>query len=149
MVNLDASVLIERRPDEVFDYVADVTHDVEWRTGVVEAAFDSDDPVGVGAKGFDRIEANDRSMMSTWTVYAYVPGSHARWNLTSGPIRGTGGYICEPAGSETRFTLEARVRPTGWYVLFGPVFGMIGRRQNAADVEKLKRLLEDRPVEHP
>ena len=52
-------------------------------------------------------------MVQTWTVFEYEPGRLARWTLDSGPIRGYGGYICEPFGADTRFTLEARVKPDG------------------------------------
>ena len=82
----------------------------------------------IGPTGFDRIEANGRQMVSTWTVFDHEPGLSARWTLDSEPIRGTGGYICEPVDSGTRFTLEAHVKPTRWYRLLGPIFGLIGRK---------------------
>jgi hypothetical protein len=141
-MNITATIDIKRPTREVFDFVMEVPHDTQWRTGVAEAAFTSDEPLGVGTTGFDRIEANGREMVSTWTVFDYEPGVLARWKLDSGPIQGTGGYICEAAGDGTRFTLEAIVKPTGWYRLMGPVFGMIGRKQNQADVHKLKTILE-------
>jgi hypothetical protein len=141
-MNITATIDIKRPPTEVFDFVMEVSHDSQWRTGVAEAAFTSKEPLGVGTTGFDRIEANGREMVSTWTVFEYDPGVLARWTLDSGPIRGTGGYICEEAADGTRFSLEAIVKPTGWYRLMGPVFGMIGRKQNKADVEELKTILE-------
>jgi hypothetical protein len=141
-VNLSASTLIERSAADVFDYVMEVPHDAQWRTGVVEAGFTSDEPRGVGTTGFDRVEANGREMVATWTVFEYEPGSHARWTLDSGPIQGSGGYLCNPAPSGTEFTLEAHVKPSGWFRLLGPIFGIIGRRQNHADVQRLKALLE-------
>lgn len=137
-----ATIVINRPAAEVFDYVMEVPHDAEWRTGVVEAAFTSDEAIGVGTTGFDRVEANGREMVAIWTVFEYEPDTLARWTLDSGPIRGSGGYICEKAGEGTRFTLEAHVKPTGGYRLLGPIFGMIGRRQNHADVRKLKAILE-------
>ncbi|MDJ0924592.1 MAG: SRPBCC family protein [Acidimicrobiia bacterium] len=141
-MNLSASIDIDRPSEEVFDYVKDVGHDVEWRTGVVEASVTSDGEPGVGSTGFDRIDNKGRKMVSEWKVVEWVPGSHFRWDLTSGPIKGIGGYICEPAGDRTRFTLEANVTPRGWFRLLGPIFGMIGRRQNQSDVAKLKQILE-------
>jgi carbon monoxide dehydrogenase subunit G len=137
-----ASIHIDRAPDEVFDFVMDVPNDARWRTGVVEAAFTSDGPVRVGSTGYDAVENGSKRMEATWEVVAFEPGAHARWNLTSGPIRGTGGYLCEPEGDGTRFTLEADVRGGGAYALLGPVFGIIGRRQNRRDVAGLKALLE-------
>ena len=73
-MNLSASTLIDRPAADVFDYVMDVPHDAQWRSGVVEAAFTSDKPLGVGTTGFDRIEANGREMVATWTVFDYEPG---------------------------------------------------------------------------
>ena len=139
---MSASVLIRRPPSAVFDYVSDLRHDVAWRTGVVEAAFTSSEPHGVGSEGFDRMEARGREMTSHWVVREIEPGSHVRWDLVAGPIIGAGGYVCEPVGADTRFTLEANVQPAGWYRLLGPIFGAIGRRQNQADVEKLRQIME-------
>jgi hypothetical protein len=141
-VNASANIHIDRPPQEVFDYVMEVSHDAEWRTGVVEAAFTTAAPYGVGTEGYDRVEANGREMMAAWRVFDWKPGAYARWNLTAGPIRGKGGYVCEPEGTGTRFTLEADVKPAGAYRLLGPIFGLIGRRQNRADIARLKEILE-------
>ena len=141
-MDLSASTRIARPPAEVFAYVMDVRHDVDWRTGVVEAAFTTDHELGVGSEGFDRVDANGRQMTSRWVVTEFVAGSHARWELVEGPISGTGGYICELAEGGTTFTLESHVQPTGAYRMLGPVFGWMGRRQNRADVDRLKQLLE-------
>lgn len=141
-MNITATIDIARPAAEVFDFVMEVAHDSQWRSGVVEAGFTSDGPLGVGTSGFDRVSANGREMVATWTVFEYEAGVLARWTLDTGPIRGTGGYVCEQVGDATRFTLEAVVKPTGWYRLMGPIFGMIGRRQNQADVRRLKEILE-------
>lgn len=144
-MDMSATIVIDRPTEEVFDYVMAVPHDAEWRTGVVEAGFTSDPPLGVGTTGFDRVEANGREMVAEWTVSEYRTGALARWTLDSGPIQGTGGYICEADGEQTRFTLEAHVTPAGWYRLMGPIFGLIGRRRNLEDVRKLKTILEASP----
>ena len=86
-----ATIVINRPATEVFDYVMEVSNDAEWRTGVVAASFTSDRPVGVGTTGFDRIEANGRQIVQTWTVFEYQPGIFAKWTLDSGPFRGSGG----------------------------------------------------------
>ena len=137
-----ATIMIDRPASDVFAFVMDVPNDARWRTGVVEAGFTSEGRVGPGSTGFDRIAANGREMVATWTVFEYEPGLLARWTLDSGPIQGTGGYVCEQSGEGTRFTLEAQVRPVGWLRVLGPFFGMIARRQNNADVRRLKGILE-------
>lgn len=141
-MNCSASIHIDRLPRDVFDFVMDVPNDAEWRTGVVEAAFTSGGPLAVGSTGYDRVDTNGRQMKSEWEVYEYQIGSHVKWNLVSGPIAGTAGYLCEAHGAGTRFTLEAHIKPVGLLRLMAPIFGLIGRRQNRRDVAKLKRILE-------
>jgi Polyketide cyclase / dehydrase and lipid transport len=137
-----ATIFISRPAAVVFNYVMEIAHDAQWRTGIVEAVYTSDEPLGVGTTGFDRIEANGREMVQTWTTFEYQPGVLARWTHESGPLRGSGGYICEESEDGTRFTLESHVKPTGWYRLLSPIFGKVARRQNLADVQKLKAILE-------
>jgi len=137
-----ASIVIARPTAEVFDYVMEISHDAEWRTNIVEAAYTSDPPLGVGTTGFDRVSANSRDMIAAWTTVEYEPGVLARWTFVSGPLTGSGGYICEPVGNSTRFTLEAKLKPTGALRFVGPVFGLMARRFNRADVLKLKTILE-------
>ncbi len=141
-MDLSATIAIDRPAAEVFEYAADVSHDSRWRTGVVEAGFTSDPPLRVGSTGFDRGESNGRALSVDWTVIDLEPGASVRWRLDSGPIVGTGGYLCKAENGRTRFTLEALVTPAGWYRLIGPIFARVGRRQNEADVAKLKALLE-------
>lgn len=140
-----ATIVIGRPAVEVFDYVMDIPNDARWRTGIVEAAYTADPPLGVGTTGFDRIEANGRNMTAVWTTSEFEPGVLARWTFVSGPLQGSGGYICKPVGESTRFTLEANVRPSGALRFLGPLFGVMVRRQNHADVAKLKEILETQP----
>jgi len=136
------SIVIDRPVTEVFDYVMDIPNDAQWRTGVVEAAYTSGPPYGVGTTGFDRISVNGRDMLAEWRTVEYEPGVLARWEYVSGPLRGYGGYISEPTGNGTRFIVEGRVKPTGPMRLLGPLFGAVVRRQLQADVRKLKTILE-------
>lgn len=68
-MNISATIIVNRPASEVFDYAMDVSHDVTWRSGVVEAAFTSDGQTGVGTTGFDRIEAYGREMVALGTVF--------------------------------------------------------------------------------
>jgi hypothetical protein len=141
-MDMSAGALIRRSPQEVFTYVAEFSHDADWRTGVTEAAMTSIGPLGVGSTGFDRAEARSRRIESGWMITEFEDGRLARWDLVSGPYKGSGGSVCEPAGGGTKFTLESDVSASGFLRLLGPLFGILGRRQNRADVEKLKVILE-------
>lgn len=125
----------------MFAYVSDVTNDVNWRTGVAESGLRSDQPLGLGSVGYAR--AGD--VEAEWRVVSYLAGESVDWVLVSGPYKGSGDYRFVPVEGGTQFTLVADVEPSGFYRLLGPLFGWIGRRQNQADVEKLRDILESSP----
>jgi hypothetical protein len=117
-------------------------NDANWRTGVIEAAMTSSGPMGVGSTGFDRAVARGRQIESGWRITEFTAGSRARWDLVSGPYKGTGGYICEPVEGGTKFTLESDVRLSGFLAVLGPLVAIMGRRQNRTDVRRLRAILE-------
>ena len=137
-MNMNATIVINRSVEAVYRFISDPTNDVHWRTGVTESGLIGDPPLTLGSEGF----AKAGEKVACWRVTALVPGSWVDWELTEGPIGGTGGYRLEEIDGATRFTLAADVKPKGAYRLLGPLFGLIGKKQNQADVEKLKRLLE-------
>lgn len=141
-MNQSATVAIDRPAAEVFAYVMEISHDAQWRFGIVEASYTTDGPIGLGTSGFDRISSNPGDMIAAWTTVEYVPGVLARWKFDSGPLEGSGGYVCEQVGDGTQFTLEAQVRSTGRLRFLGPVFGMVVKRLNRGDVRRLKTILE-------
>jgi hypothetical protein len=131
--------VIRRPADAVWDYVVDTANDASWRTGVDESGLQSSEPVGPGTLGYTL--AGDQKV--EWRVLSVVAGESVLWELTSGPIRGRGGYrLAAAEGGGTEFTLVADVEPSGCLKLLGPISGWIGRSQNQRDVEKLREILE-------
>ena len=137
-MEINATTEIRRSPEQVYEFVADPSNDVKWRTRVTESGLTSDPPLSVGSEGYARVGKT----VIDWRVVDIEPGSSVDWHLLNGPIRGSGGYRLESLGANTRFTLVADVEPKGVYRLMGPLFGWIGRKANQADVDKLKKLLE-------
>lgn len=137
-MEMNASIDIGRSPDEVYGFVSHPENDVQWRTGVTESGLTSPPPLGLGSEGY----AGNGKQVSRWKVTAISPGSSVDWDLIDGPFSGTGGYRLEAVGDGTRFTLLADVEPKGALRLLGPLFGRMGRKQNQADVARLKSILE-------
>jgi len=140
-MEMNGVTVISRPVEAVYDYVMDVANDPNWRTGPDESGWRAGEPFSVGAIGYSR--AGNREI--EWRIETFVPGERVDWELLSGPIRGYGGYRFEVVEGGTRFTLVADVRPTGLYRLLGPIFTRMGRRQNQADVERLRDILESMP----
>ena len=139
-MDMSTSTTIRASVDTVFRYVTNVSNDIHWRTGVIEAGLRSDTKLEIGVVGY----ARGKNAETEWRLVAFTEGERMDWELISGPFRGTGGYRLEPVTNGTRFTLVADVEPSGVYRLLGPLFGWVGRRQNQQDVEKLREILESR-----
>jgi uncharacterized membrane protein len=137
-MEMNGTTVIGRPVDTVFAYVSNVSNDAHWRTGVTESGWRSGESPEPGTIGYTRAGETEVE----WRIVAYSPGESIDWELISGPIRGRGGYRLVPVEQGTQFTLVADVKPSGWYRLLGPLFGWVGRRQNQADVEKLRDILE-------
>lgn len=140
-MEMNASIDIDRPPEVVYGFVADPENDVQWRSGVTESGLTSAPPLALGSEGY----AGTGNQVSHWRVTAISPGSSVDWDLIDGPFGGTGGYRLEPVEDGTRFTLRADVEPRGMMRLLGPLFARMGKKQNQADVARLKAILEAGP----
>lgn len=140
-MDMNGTTLIARSVETVFAYVNDLSNDIHWRTGVTGSGLRSGDAVGVGAVGY--VRAGDAE--AEYRIVSFKPGESVDWEFLSGPYKGRGGYRFEPVDGGTRFTLVAEVEPSGFYKLLGPLFNWFGKRQNQADVEKLRNILEAMP----
>ena len=140
-MEMNGTTLINLPIDTVFAYVIDVSNDANWRTGVDESGWQSDEPMVPGAIGYT-LAGN---MKTDWRVVSSTPGKSVDWELISGPYKGRGGYRFVPVDGGTQFTLVADVEPSGWLKLLGPIFTWMGRRQNQANVERLRDILESEP----
>jgi uncharacterized membrane protein len=137
-MSMNGTIMINRPVGVVYDYVMDVSNDANWRTGLTESAWRSDEPAAVGSIGYTR--AGDQE--AEWQIVSFTPGESIDWEFLTGPFKGRGGYRFQPVEGGTQFTLVADVTPTGALRFLGPLFGWVARRQNQADVEKLRDILE-------
>ena len=135
---LNGTPILMRPADDGFAYVSDVSNDTHWRASVDESGWHSAEPIAPGVIGYSRAGSQEIE----WKVLVYVPGERIEWELLNGPFQGRGGYLLVPFEGGTQFTLLADVEPTGLYRLLGPLFTRMGRKQNQADVEKLREILE-------
>ncbi|MDX1765529.1 MAG: SRPBCC family protein [Candidatus Saccharimonadales bacterium] len=145
-VNVSASVVIEATPEEVFQFVIDPINEPKWRLKSVESGLKTEGPMRVGTVGYSKAEVGRGKIDSIdWKVTKLENNKHATWDLLTGPLEGTGGYLVEPVNGGTKFTLEAHVRmkgPLGF--LMAPIVKMIGGKMNKADVANLKKVTESK-----
>jgi len=138
-MEFSATTIIRRPPEEVYEYISDVTNDVHWRSGVDDSAWRSDPPWGLGSVGY----ANAGKIKTVYRITVLEPAKRVEWEFIEGSFLGRGGYRLEAVEAGTRFTLMADIRPRGVMRLLGPLFYWIGKRSNQKDVETLRQIMED------
>src|SRR6266851_7365898 len=142
MSHAEHTVTIDRPARTVFDYLADGTHNAEWRAGVVEIERTSS-ASGEGAT-YRQILAGPggRQIDGDYRVTVFDPPTRLEFQVVAGPALPAGVFeLTEttPGTTTVRFTLE--LRPPGLMKLLTP---MIARqvRHEVAQLDTLKTVLE-------
>ena len=145
----DVDVLTEtviRRPrHEVAAYAGDPTHAPEWYANISSVEWQTAPPVAVGSRMDFVASFLGRRLAYTYEVTDLLPGERLTMQTAQGPFPMRTTYTWQPvdAGS-TRMTLRNRGRPAGFSRLVAPFMAIGVRRANRADLEALRRLLEQR-----
>jgi len=139
------TVAIARGPDEVFAYVTDPSHFVEWQKGVVSGRIEGDGPTRVGSRCVTtrRIGGSDRTTTSEITEVE-PPRRWADRGL-DGPIRARVQVDVEPidGGAGSRVIIAVDFTGHGFGKLLVPLFVRPqARREMPANCRNLKDVLE-------
>ena len=105
----EASVVIDRPIEEVFDFLADGTNDPKFSPRVLEIAKTTDGPVGVGTRYASTVKDAGMKTKREFEYTAFEAPTKIRWSERSkNMVTAEGGYDLEPAGDgETKVTGDA------------------------------------------
>jgi hypothetical protein len=99
MAQGEASIHIDRPPDEVFAIVGDAANNPLWRKNVVRTGWLDDGPMRVGRRG----RQTARALGRTWTAEAEVaewdPPRSVSWRTVQGPVTVRSWVRVEPDGT--------------------------------------------------
>lgn len=144
MPRITGEIVIDRPVGEVFDFVADERTEPLYNPALLRSEKLTDGPIGVGTR-FAAIHAPARRPVTmTVEVTEYdrpsTFGSHT--TMSWADVRGA--LTFEAGGTKTRlrWTWDVRPKRLGW--LLWPAIGVVGRRQERAVWEGLRRYLENR-----
>jgi uncharacterized protein YndB with AHSA1/START domain len=145
MPHAEHTVTISRPPQDVFDYLADGTHNREWRAGVVEIRRTSAGE-GQGAT-YRQIMAGPGGARidGDYQITVFDPPRRLEFRVTAGPARPAGVFELRPnaeGSTSVRFSLD--LEPAGAMRLMTPIIAMELRRE-VAQLDKLKAILERTP----
>jgi carbon monoxide dehydrogenase subunit G len=140
MAVIHNTTLIERAPEEVFDYLVDLRNELEWNPGVESMEKLTAGPLGVGTKYLakwkqSRLLEVECTRFARPREWVYVNG---------GPVAVTFTARLTPEGEGTRLTATFDARPNGWFRLVFPVFLLMMKRQEQANMTYIKQAVERR-----
>ncbi|GAB3259867.1 SRPBCC family protein [Nocardioides dilutus] len=134
------SVTLRCTPEQAFDYLSNLENELEWNPKVERMAKLTDGPVGLGT----RFDAKWKS--SPALVVEIVAFDRPRsWTAhNAGPIEVTFGGELEPVPAGTRLAVTFDARPHGWFRLVFPIFLLVIRREERANMAHIRRAVERR-----
>jgi uncharacterized protein YndB with AHSA1/START domain len=145
MPHAEHTVTVARPPRDVFDYLADGTHNREWRSGVLEISRTSADD-GQGAT-YRQVLAGPggRRIDGDYRVTVFDPPRRLEFQVTAGPARPVGVFeLSENADQSTRVRFSLDFGPTGLMRLMTPMITKTMQRE-VAQLDNLKAILERTP----
>ena len=150
-MKIEESIVIDRRPEDVFAFLEVRSNDATWMSAVVQSewlestATDLAAPIRVGRRGRMLLKLPGHRAEFIDEVIEYEPGRRIAHRTVRGPIPLNTACICEPTGDGCRATVVGATErlPGG---LLGraaaPFVTMVMRRGFMADLVRLKRILE-------
>jgi uncharacterized protein YndB with AHSA1/START domain len=145
MPNAEHTVTIDRPASDVFDYLADGTHNREWRAGVLEIERTS----AAGGEGatYRQVLAGPggRRIDGDYRVTVFDPPQRLEFHVTAGPARPTGVFeLTENPDETTRVRFALDLKPAGLMKLMTLMITRQVRRE-VAQLDTLKTVLERKP----
>ena len=141
-MDLASDITIDRRIDEVFDFLADPANGKQWQTGFVDSRQTSPGPIAVGATGTEVRHFMGRDVTTAWQVTEFRPPERFAFKVVTGPLPFEASYTCEPVSRGTRVTVAGRAPLRGLWRLTGPIMSRSMRNRYGHDLKVLKALLE-------
>jgi uncharacterized membrane protein len=142
-MDVQTSIEIDRPAAEVASFAGDPDNVPRWYVNIKSVEWVTPRPVAVGARIAFVAHFAGRRLAYTHEVVELVPGARLVMQTSEGPFPMETSYIWEPIGpTRTRMTLRNRGAPAGFSRLFAPLLAWMVRRENRADLARLKRRLE-------
>lgn len=134
-------VRLNRQSSEVFDFLAHVENEIQWRQSIVGSRYVDADLPEIGARGETDVSMGSKSLTMRWTVTDVLEGEYVAWRLDGNPWNGGGSYRVLPCENGCEVVASLEVRLKGLARAFEPLVGFQFRRGLRADLDRLVLLL--------
>ncbi len=145
-VDVTTETVIARPRAEVAAFASDPANATRWYRNVESMEWKSPPPLAVGSRIAFVARFLGRRLAYTYEVRELVPGARFVMATAEGPfpMETTYSWSDVPEGA-TLTRLLNRGQPAGFARIAAPMMAAAMRRANRADLECLRRLLEDPP----
>ena len=110
---ITSSIEIDRKPEDVFAYVADFERHREWQSELLESKLQTGGPIGVGTRVSDTRKVPGGRSEMTYEITEHDPPRKSSWRGVNGPIRANGSVIVEPVADGTRSRVTVQLDLVG------------------------------------
>jgi uncharacterized membrane protein len=142
-VDVLTEIVIARPRAEVYAFAADPTNATAWYTNIKSVEWETSPPAAIGSRIRFRAQFLGRKLEYTYEVRELEPGSRLVMATADGPFPMETTYTWADASERTTtMTLRNRGNPSGFAAVAASVMARAMRRANAADLRRLKSLLE-------
>ena len=140
MAHVTGRIRIAAPLEQVFDTVADLRNEPSFNAAMAGVELITSEPIGNGTRFHARMGKSGLDMFVELTEF-HRPQKLG--SVTTSSIMETSGTLTSTADSDATIMAWAwDVRPKGWFRLFGPLVGPLGRRRERKIWAGLKRRLE-------
>lgn len=119
MIKFEATIIINRPPEDVFGFVAQGENGSKWNYAVKEVKQVSEGPVGMGTQYWMLRELPSGEVENTYEIIEFEPNKKLSIKIISGPTPFVYRYTFEPSGQGTRLSLNAEVDKEGLVEVLG------------------------------
>jgi uncharacterized protein YndB with AHSA1/START domain len=141
MITLEASVVIDKPVEDVYEFVADPTNDPQWHTDIIDVRMPAGGDVEVGTVFTVVVKFMGRRT-GTVEISDLQPGRLIEYTTKDGTIRPIARCLMEPIDGGTRFTRHVEIPREGFLRVVGPAIRGTAQRRQERFAHNLKQLLE-------
>lgn len=141
-MNGTASLFVERGPEEVFAYVANLENAPDWVPDLVSVTKTSEGDIGVGTRYTEIVKMGERQNEAELEITEYDAPRVFAHRGKGGPSLFTARFVFTPEGNGTRIEHHYTVKMTGCFVLLAPLTNRWIRKNTEAGMTSLKDALE-------
>src|SRR5687768_11297731 len=142
MINLNASTMIYRPIQQVFDFVSSPENDFQWQYGTLTAAGLSEGVSKIGSFFRSIGHLLGHRVQSTFEVTEYEPNRKYGFKSLSGPLHSQTSYTFEVASGSTKISISTQAHAVDFFQMNERLLEKKLKRELKENLTLLKDVLE-------